>query len=949
MRRRYIRICSVMLVIVLVLTSTITVFAQREDVKTDDTTEKIAVTQMSDSEYDAYLQEIYAELEQNGSVVWKTEQMLTDEETQTTITVPKDGVYRFGVSYNSVEHEKSTIALQVKVDGAALSEQVRALQLDKLYQDEGGVRQDGLGNQFAPEQGDFQRCAFLYPTDSETQKTYTIALTAGEHTLSVASANDGLYISAIVFTPERRIGDYEVPDDESSFYKGDAITFEAENSLWKNSPWLIALADNGSSNVSPADPALKKINYIGGSNWKYPGEIITWEIEVPEDGYYQLGFSYRQSQVVNYSSYRRLLIDGECPFTEVDAIEFPYNYSWEKLPVADDNGAPYLFYLEGGVHTIGLQVTLGRYADVCERMEAVVAELGNLNLQITMITGESVDISRDYDLFQYIPDLEERFKACVEEMNDLEQEIEEISGGNSSSYSLVLRNMVRVIEQMLKNKYSAARYKNDFHTNYSSLSVCFSDMQVMPLDIDQIILASPEDIEAYEEDGWLSSLLKKISFSTVRFIYSFFGDYNSISGDVDSEEAETLTLWVNWGQDQARVLNAMIQTDFTEKYGINVEVQVVNASVVQAILSGNGPDVVLQQARTEPVNLAMRGALYDLTQFEDYEEVLKNFSEDAAMPYYYQDGLYALPDTQTFNVLFYRKDIFNELGLEVPDTWDEFDSVTKTLLQNKLSVWLPYTQINNSYTVNTGVGGLTLYPTLLLQNNLGLYEEDGMQTTLTSPESLNVFQSWTDYYTKLKLPVEMNFYNRFRAGTCPMGITSYSTAVMLTTEAPELDGLWGMSIVPGTVREDGSVNYDTAGGGTGCSILNISEHKDAAWSFLKWWTSAETQQAYSTNLESILGPLGRVMVSNTDALESLSWTEEELTAIFAARNCVRELPEYPGGYQVARSIDMAFYEVVNTGVSERDVMTEWGKIADNEIIRKWEQYCSEVIENAEER
>lgn len=940
MRRRY-RVCSFMLATIVALTSTVTVLAANKDTEKEQTKETTA-EQMSDDEYQSYLQNVYRTLSQNGSVVWQTESTYTSELQSTTITVPEDGDYCFGISYNSANHEKSTIALQVQVDGENLSDRVQALALDKLYQDEGEVRQDGLGNQFAPEQGDFQRCAFLYPADSDTQEVYTVALTKGEHQVSLASLNDELYISAVVFTPVNAENGYVTPKDTTAYYTGDAVIVEAETSIWKNSPWLISLADNGSANVSPADPSLKKINYIGGSNWKYPGEIITWELDVPEDGYYRLGFSYRQSQVVNYSSYRRILIDGECPFEEVDAVEFPYNYSWEKMAVTDDEGTPYLFYLEKGVHTIGLQVTLGRYTEVCERMEAVVAELGDLNLKITMITGETVDISRDYDLFKLIPDLEERFENCVEEMNALEKEIERISGGESSSYSLVLRNMVRVIEQMLNKKYSAARYKNDFYTNYSSLSVCFSDMQVMPLDVDQIILAAPEDDKAYEGAGWLSSLFKKIGFSVVRFFHSFSGDYNSISGDVDEEETEKLTLWVNWGQDQARVLNALIQTNFTKETGIQVEVQVVNASVVQAILSGNGPDVVLQQSRTEPVNLAMRGALYDLTQFEDYEEIVGRFSEDATTPYWYQDGLYALPDTQSFNVLFYRKDIFEQLGLDVPKTWDEFNSATKTILQNKLSVWLPYTQINESYTVNNGVGALTLYPTLLLQNHLGLYAEDGRQTTLTTAEALNVFEKWTDYYTKLKLPKEMNFYNRFRAGTCPMGIVSYSTAVMLTTEAPELDGLWGMSIVPGTVQEDGTVNYDTAGGGTGCSILNISEHKDAAWTFLKWWTSAETQEAYSTNLESILGPLGRVMVANTEALQSLSWTEEEMEAILEARSHVKELPEYPGGYQVSRSIDMAFYEVANSGVNARDTMTEWGKIADSEILRKWEQYSMEV-------
>lgn len=904
---------------------------------------KSAQNTPSEKKYAESLQNAYQAIRESGGVVWDLEDTINDNERETTVNVKESGIYIFGISYASDSHKESTIALEVLIDGNSIAEDLKAIQLDKIYADSGEIREDGIGNQIAAEQDIYEGCALIYPVDSKTIETYKVELEQGKHTISIASMNDDLYVSTIVLRDDSGSKTYQKPKNDASIYSGEALVWEAEESLWKNSSWLISLADSGSYNVSPVDAALKKINYIGGSNWKYPGEIITWQIDVPEDGYYSLGFSYRQSQIVNYSSYRTLLIDGVCPFEEARDVEFPYNYTWEKMSLSNEKGVPYLFYLTKGLHTVGLQVNLGDYYDICERLEKVVTEIGELNLKITMITGETVDISRDYDLFADIPDLEERFEACAEEMKSLEKEIDAVSDGESSSYSLVLRNMVRVIEQMLDNKYSAARYKNDFYTNYTSLSVCFSDMQEMPLDIDQLIVSAPNDNDVFAEENWFSGFFKKMNFSVRRFVSSFTNDYNNISGDLESDES--LTLWVNWGQDQARVLNAMIQTDFSEKYGIDVEVQVTNASVVQAILSGNGPDVVLQQARTEPVNLAMRGALYDLTNFADYDEVLANFATDAATPYYYEGGLYALPDTQTFFVMFYREDILEELGLEVPTTWEEFNSATKTILQNKLSVWLPYTQINDSYTVNTGVGGLTLFPTMLLQNDVPLYEKGGEKTTLTSSEALGVFEMWTNYYTELNLPVQMDFYNRFRAGTCPLGITTYSTAVALTAEAPELDGLWSMAPVPGTVREDGSVNNVIAGGGTGCSILNISDNKDAAWTFLKWWTSADTQKTYSTNVESILGPLGRIMVSNTEALKTLPWTEDELSVILQARENVQELPEYPGGYQVSRSIDMAFYEVENDSVKAKDVMTEWAKAADSEIAKKWAQYKTGVIED----
>ena len=80
----------------------------------------------------------------------------------------------------------------------------------------------------------------------------------------------------------------------------------------------------------------------------------------------------------------------------------------------------------------------------------------------------------------------------------------------------------------------------------------------------------------------------------------------------------------------------------------------------------------LMMARTEPVNLGIRGALADLRQFDDFEEVLENFQKGAEVPYTYNGATYALPDTQNFMLMFYRTDVMEELGLEIPQTWDDF-------------------------------------------------------------------------------------------------------------------------------------------------------------------------------------------------------------------------------------------------------------------------------------
>lgn len=366
--------------------------------------------------------------------------------------------------------------------------------------------------------------------------------------------------------------------------------------------------------------------------------------------------------------------------------------------------------------------------------------------------------------------------------------------------------------------------------------------------------------------------------------------------------------------------------------------QLVNASVVQAILSGNGPDCILQHARSEPVNLAMRGALYDLSSFEDCDDVLKRFQKGAEVPYRYKDGLYALPDTQTFFMLFYRKDILSEFGVKVPETWDDFNEAAKTFMRHNMSLYIPNTPATDATQINNGVGSINIFPSLLLQKDLSLYTDDGKSTNLLSADIMETFSMWTDFYNKQKFPLSLDFYNRFRVGTAPIGIAPYTLYTTLKIAAPEIEGLWGMTHIPGTIKEDGSISYASSGGGTGCAILSTSKNPHMAWEFLKWWTRADTQLTYSNDIESVLGPVGRVALSNVEALEGLSWDEELVDELLSSWKAVEEIPEYPGSYYVTRSVYQSFWNVVNAKQNTKDMLMKFGKEANDEIARKWAQY-----------
>ncbi len=850
------------------------------------------------------------------------------------IEVAQSGLYNIGMSYKAADDLNGTLEFGIKIDGEYPFSEAQDFYLSRIYCDEGDKRVDGLGNEFAAKQIPYDDFYFATLTDITkwTNDEYFVYLDAGVHTVSITSVAGSFDVEYFTFGAKQTADKYSKPTDTSKYYNGDSIVLEGEDAKLKSSYWLAAKNDNSTLDVTPNSAYLSLANYIGGGNWKNCGETIVWETPELEEGYYQLGFSYRQSSVLGAEVYRSLKIDGKTPFAEAETIGFGYSYEWEQSYFSDNKNNPYLIYLSAGKHELSFTVVPGDIAEVRDLLKTAISELSDLYIEITMITGETVDIYRDYDLFAQIGDMEQRLKNISEMLKKASDELQRITGEKSGSYISVIDNMTQILDLMLDNRYTAHRYKESYYSKYTSLASVLYEMSTMPLDIDKICLAPIGQEQPFKKNN----IFKKAWYSIEKFFVSFTQDYNNISGVEDSDDG--ITIWVNWGRDQAQVLNSLVQTSFTKETGINVNIQIVNASIVQAILSGKGPDCLLQHSRSEPVNLAMRGVLYDLKQFEDLDEVLERFQPDAEMPYYYKDGLYALPDTQSFYLMYYRTDIFEEMGLEVPKTWDEFEVVVKLLARNNLNAWMPNNTVTDVNQANIGIGSINLFPSLLLQKGLEIYSPDGKSTNLSSSQVTVTFNEWTDYYTKLKLPRTLDFYNRFRTGTCPIGISTHTMYTTLKAAAPEINGLWNVALIPGTVREDGTINNVSSGGGTSCSILKMSKNPDAAWEFLKWWTRADTQLAYSNEVESVLGPTGRVSVSNVEAFSNMEWDSEMKETILTAMNQVEEIPEYPGSYYVSRSVYQSFWNVVENNQNPKEMLLKYSEEADIEIARKWKQY-----------
>lgn len=852
---------------------------------------------------------------------------------QCSINVEQAGLYAIKITYGMGEEGVGAFAFKLLVDGELPYEEAREIAMARLFQDEGEQKIDVRGNDVRLRQQAMAcwQTRWAYDSEGYHHQPLQIYLSEGEHTLTFESLRDNAVLSVIEltsFNKARPYAEVKAEYDEKGYRPvKTSVTMEAEKALYKTDSTLQAMNDRSSPSVSPYRGAKIAYNAIGGESWKTVGQEITWRIEAPEDGLYQISLKGKQNISAGQPSHRKLLIDGELPFEEAAAFSFDYSLRWQNLTLADENGEPYLFYLTKGEHTLTLVVSLGETAQIVKELDECVSTLNDAYRKIIMITGTSPDVYRDYNLDKTLPDVLNAFETEAERLTRLCDSLVRITGVKGESGAMIERMAVQ-LQSFVDRPRTIAKRLDVFKSNLSGLSSLILTLSEQYLTLDTITYGDLTDLPAAEAD-----FFSRCVHSAKVFLASFTEDYNSVGEVTDDQDA--LVLWVSTGRDQAEVIRRLVDESFTSRTGIAVEVKLVPSGVLlSATLADMNPDVVIQLGSADPVNYAMRGALVDLAQFEDFEEVCQDFIDDAMVPYTYKDGVYALPETMSFPVMFYRKDIMQELNLKVPTTWDEFYVVLGELQKNNLEIGLPYTAVNN-YTYGTLNGGMSAYMMFLSQLNGTLYTEDGQRSNITSKEGVQAFRIWTNLYANYQLPLTYDFANRFRLGEMPLAIADYTTYNLLQVMAPEIQGLWDWTVVPGMAQEDGSIINTVPFTSTACSIMrNNNDMIEESWAFLKWWVSADTQLSYGMEMESRLGASARYAAANLKTLSQLPWSGAEYAVIKEQMSSLVAVPEVPGGYFTPRHIDNAFRAVVYSGEDAHDTLLDYVRYIDDELRAK---------------
>jgi len=859
---------------------------------------------------------------------------LEEGEVSWNVDVPEEGFYNIKLLYFPTKGKNNVIERMLYINGEIPFQGAKYLEFARRWTDAQTILRDSRDNDVRPKLKETPTWMEAYCKDSEGYytKAYDFYFHKGANTITLSSTKEPMAVGKIILTQEPELPSYkeyiaDYPDRAVSM--SEPIKLQGEEAVYKSDSTLYPIPDRTSPLTEPYSASKMRLNVIGGSNWRIVGQSITWEVEVPEDGLYEIDVKYRQNIKAGVTVVRSLLIDGRTPFQEAEELRFYYKNDWQISPLGKED-LPYRFYLEKGKHTLTLEVGLGReMSEILNLTSKSISELNTAYRQLLMVIGSSPDTLRDYQLETKTPEALKILEEQYHVMEEISKRVDSYAKVSKGSQSAVIDNLLHHLKIMYTNPETIAKQWSTFKDNIVALGSFELSMREQPLEIDYLLINTPEAELPKVKAGFFARLLHEVK----AFFASFFEDYDNIGEIYEGEaldvwilaDASNVTSMTGGGRDQATVIKNLVDNYFIPAHNIPVNVKLVNKDVLlSATLAGKGPDVALNVAGRDPVNYALRNAVTDLTKFEDFDEVKGWFLDDAFTQFTFQNGIYGLPQTMSFHVMFYRADILKDLGLKIPTTWEEFYECLAVIQKSNMNVGI--------------APDWTTYAMFLYQHGGQYYTEDGTASGLDTEAAVKSFQQWAGNYVNYSLPVSFDFPNRFRTGEMPLGICDYTTYNYLSVFAPEIKGLWGFTMVPGYVDGEGNIDHSVSAWESASIIMATSDQKEEAWEFLKWWMSGQTQTDYGNEMENILGISGRVATANREALVNLPWSNADYRQLVAQLNWVKALPEVPGGYFTERHIKNAFYTVYNNKEDPRETLQDYAKTINNEIENKRKEF-----------
>lgn len=871
------------------------------------------------------------------------------------VNVPESGLYAVSWDYYDVVAKSTNIERTLRINGEVPFNEVRNLLMTKSwsnvykYDGEGSIvfDKDGNGNDRRPsmeQKPSWKHYDVCDPTGYFNGQFY-FYLEAGENEITLEAQKEPVAISNLKLTAYKQQMSYAeysayIHEHYKAASSGAFVYIDAEKPSLVSDNTLYPASDRSSAITTPQDPAYSVLNAIGGETWQTMGQWIEWSFTVPESGIYQIDARFMQNKVEGLYVSRRLYIDGVVPFAEANGLQFSYKNSWQAAPFGNDDGK-FEFYFEAGKHTIRLEVDYGNLSEVVSDIRAALNEINGIYIKILQICGPTPDSDTSYQFYQRIPKDIVRMRELADELSEISERLK-VMGGGAGSNSATIDNVARVLRKMASDsEKQIAKQFSALKSYIGNLGTMLNLIAAQSLQLDYLVVRSPENTQKLKANG---NVFQNIWYELSRFVSSFTVDNSSFTSVVESEEdAIQIEVWTTVSREKTQLIRALVDEDFSAKHSniaVNMKI-VAGGTLLPATLSGKGPDVMMDVGQSDAVNFAVRGAVVDVSGYDGFDELASRFHPSSLAPLTValgsadgQKAVFGVPQTQSFDVMFYRTDIFAELGVNVPETWDDFYLLLSKLLSRNYAVGM----IVPKSTAPSSLGFLV---SLIYQNGGSVYKNSGTEIGFDSDASLTAFEKLCDFFNLYSCPVTYDAANRFRTGEMPLLVADYiSFYNQFTVYATELKGLWGFTSIPGTLKEDGTIDRSTVSTISSMVIMKDAKARgtdEAAFEYMKWWMEEDVQGVYANQLVALLGPAGKYNTANYHAFTAMPWSASERRTLDAVFSNLKGYPEMPGGYIILRYVNFAFMETYNNGAVPSEALSSYIDSINGELSRKREE------------
>jgi multiple sugar transport system substrate-binding protein len=309
------------------------------------------------------------------------------------------------------------------------------------------------------------------------------------------------------------------------------------------------------------------------------------------------------------------------------------------------------------------------------------------------------------------------------------------------------------------------------------------------------------------------------------------GTGSADSVDAALQQGGTITYWT-WTPQAEQQVAAF------EKAYPKVKVNLVNAGtgnthytkLQNAIKAGSGaPDVAQVEYFALP-QFALPGSLVDLNQY-GLSSMEKDYTPSTWNAVHVANGLFGLPQDSGPMALFYNKAVFDQYGITVPKTWDEYLAAARKLHNADPSKYITSDNGDPGFATSMiwqaggrpfSTDGKTV--TINLQDR-GTKKWTGVWNQLLKEKLLSQIPGWSD-----------DWYRALGNGTIASLVTGAWMPGVLEQSVKDAAGKWAVAPMP---TYDGQPVTAENGGSTQ-SVLKQSANPALAAGFVRWLNHDES-------------------------------------------------------------------------------------------------------------